>query len=161
MFQSVSLLILGSLPPFCSNLQDTNAVLESLLHNRNLHHLGDKHFSQFHSPYIYSSLVFLLTPNGFWSGVHCFVYNTFQVQEFLGAHWEKIWRFEQRTFYVGLSMAPRGQKLSLGLNEPKYAALCSNSTTTSKHSPQKGNFFSCAKQPINNHPGPTLNKKTH
>ena len=80
LFQSVSLLILGSLPPFCSNLQDTNAVLKSLLHNRNLHQLENKYSSQFHAAYIYWSLVILLTQHGCWSGVGCFAYNTFQVQ---------------------------------------------------------------------------------
>ena len=123
LFQSVSLLILGSLPPFRSNLQDTDAVLKSLLHNRNLHQLGDKYSSQFHAAYIYWSLVILLTQHGFWSGVGCFVYNTFQDQRDFSVHTGRkcgaLNEGHSISDHWGVKFMPRGAKLSLGLDELK------------------------------------------
>ena len=42
-----------------------------------------------------------LVHHDFWQGVGCFAYKSFHVWQALGACLEVMWRFEQRTFYIG------------------------------------------------------------
>jgi hypothetical protein len=55
------------------------------------------------------------TPRGFRLGVDCFAYITFNVQQVLGAHLERVWKFEQ-TFQIG----------SLGTNSFWRLLACQN-----------------------------------